>query len=481
MPDSRLVVVVAATWLWLLAGEAPPTDCVRAQDQIGLGTPAADGAPPAELGSVESAPYVRQGGAWVLDGFVGSRSLEDVVAYARANNAEIQAARYEARAVREKVPQEKSLPDPELMTTVFLVPMQFFDGQQNLTLELAQQFPWFGKRSLRGQRACQDAAAAYARSTATELQVIQRVKRAYFDVYYLGHAVAVTRSLEPRLADVIEIGRTRYEANAAQAGLESVLAAQTELSNLKLRRLELEQMKVEAQVRLAAALHLSPAMRIEAEDNLLEGSVAQPVEALVALADSCQPELSARRAEVFRDQTAVDLARKDYFPDVRLAVNWYQMSKSPINPASVGNDSYSITVGVNLPIYRQRIDAEVREAQFKAAQAGWQYQQARDQARAEIQATYAQFVQQDQALKIVGGEVLPRARQAFDLSIDKYRVGRIEFQQLIANYQSLLNAQMDYYNRQAMRAQAVATLERAVGCAVATWSARPESDRSPSR
>jgi outer membrane protein TolC len=481
MTRSRPTVLVSVAWLLIVAGEASPGGYVCAQEQVSLGTRITDGLLPAGAGSAESLPVVRPGGAWVLDGFVGKRSLEDVVAYARANNAEIQAARCEACAVREKVPQEKSLPDPELMTTAFLVPMQFFDGQQNLTLELAQRFPWFGKRSLRGQRACQDAAAAYARSTSVELQVIERVKRAYFDVYYLGHAVAVTRALEPRLDDVIQISRTRYEANAAQAGLESVLEAQTELSNLKLRQIELEEMKAEAQARLAAALHLSPATRIEAEDNLLEGSVAQPVEALVTLADSCQPELSARRAEVCRDQAAVDLARKDYYPDMRFAFDWYQMSKSPINPASVGNDSYSITVGVNLPIYRQRIDAEVREAQFKAAQTSWQYQQARDQARAEIQAIHAQFVQQDQALKIVGGEVLPRARQAFELSIDKYRVGRVEFQQLIANYQSLRNAEIDYYNRQTMRAQAVAALERAVGCAVASWTSRPDGDRPPGR
>ena len=438
MTRLQSVVLVPAVWLLVLAGGMILAGDLRAQEQV-----------------------------W---------SLNDVVAYARANNAEIQAARYEACAMREKAPQDESLPDPELMTTVFLVPMQFYDGQQNMTLELAQQFPWFVKRSLRGQKDCQDAAAAYTRSTSMELQVIERVKRAYFDVYNLQHASAVTLTLEPRLNDVIAISRARYEANAAQAGLESVLAAQDELSNLKLRRLELEQMKADAQARLCAALHLSPATRIGAEDDLLEGNFAQPVEALVAMADSCQPELSARRAEICRDQTAVELARKDYYPDMRFAFDWYQMSKSPMNPASVGNDSYSISVGINLPIYRQRTDAEVREAQFKAAQTGWQYQQARDQARAEIQATYAQFTQQDQALKIVDGEILPRARQAFDLSIDKYRVGRVEFQELIANYQSLRNAQIDYYARQTARAQAVATLERAVGCAVATWSARPQSE-----
>ena len=55
-------------------------------------------------------------------------------------------------------------------------------------------------------------------------------------------------------------------------------------------------------------------------------------------------------------------------------------------------------------------------------------------------------------------------------------MGRVEFQELIANYQSLRNAEIDYYSRQALRAQAVATLERAVGCAVATWSAKPENE-----
>jgi len=402
-------------------------------------------------------------------GLDGPVDIDTLVEYALANNPEIQAAWYHARALGARVPQAASLPDPRLMTTVFMDSIQTAAGPQDVVMSLSQRFPWFGKLDLRSQAAYHDAMAAYARVTAAELQVTERVKRAYCDLYFLQSAIAETRRLEPRLEDVIEIARTRYETNAQAVGLESVLQAQIELSKLKTRLVGLEEAKARAQAKLVGILHLPLQTPIEAEAELAGTEVSPTVRLLVDLAVSHQPELAATRREICRDESVEALACREYWPDVTLSFNWHEIGASGLSPVATGDDAYSLGVGVNLPLYRKRLDAAVREAQNRRASSARRHAAARDRFQAEVSALYAQFREHDRILAILDSEIVPRAGQTLELSTEAYRTGRVGFQQLIDTYRTLLNYRIDYHQRKAAREQAIASLERAVGCAATVW------------
>jgi outer membrane protein TolC len=162
----------------------------------------------------------------------------------------------------------------------------------------------------------------------------------------------------------------------------------------------------------------------------------------------------------------VALAARDYWPDVTLSLNWYEIDTAGISPVANGQDAYSMGVGVNLPLCRSRLDAAVREARYRTASSTRQYALTRDELRTEVQSLYAQFLEHDQVLEILDREILPRAGQALDLSIEAYRTGQVAFEQLIDTYRTLLEYRIDHRRRQAMREQAVAALERAVGCVI---------------
>ena len=396
----------------------------------------------------------------------GPVPVEPVVAFALANNPEIQAACFNARALAARVPQVTTLPDPQLMSLIFLESIQTAAGPQELSLSLSQQFPWFGELALRGDVASYEAAAAFARVVVEELRVLEQVKRQYYAIYYFARAAETTQALETPLKDIIESARTRYET-AIGGGLESVLQAQVELSNLQARLIELRQQKNEAQARLAGLLHLPPHVKIEPLERIQLESVAE-AEKLVGLVDRCQPELEARRREIARDRASVALACKQYYPDVTMTFNWYAMSEPGLSPVANGEDAFALGVGANLPIYRKRLDAAVREAQFRVAQNTQRYVAALDQYSSEALALYNQFVQHQEVLDLLEQEIIPRAEQTLELSVEGYRVGRVTFQQMIANYQALLNFQIQRYQRQMLREQTVASLERAVGCAIST-------------
>lgn len=396
----------------------------------------------------------------------GPVPLETLVAHALAHNPRIQAARYQARAMGARVPQAASLPDPQLMTTVFLEAIQTAAGPQEVALSLSQKFPWFGKLASRSQVAYHDAMAAYARVTVVELEVIEQVKRAYFDLSFLQSAIAETRRLRPQVENVIAIARTRYETSAPGAGLDSVLQAQVELAKLKARLVELDEAKARAQARLAGVLHLPPGTRIEPTGQVDQARLAHEAKVLVGMAESCQPELEARRWEVGRDRASIRLAERDYWPDVNLGVNWYEMGDQGLSPVANGRDAFSLGVGVNLPIYRNRLDAAVREAQDRTAASSRRYVAERDRVGAEVSALYAEFREHDRMVAIVESEILPAAEQTLELATESYRNSQTSYQQLIDVYRTLLAYRIERHQHVAARGQAVASLERAVGCSI---------------
>jgi outer membrane protein TolC len=406
----------------------------------------------------------------------GPTSLDALLGYALANNPEIQAARYQARSLGARVPQVKSLPDPQLLTTVFLEEIQTAAGPQEVALTLSQRFPWFGKLALRSQVAYQNAMAAYARVTGTELKVVEEVKRAYFDLYFVQAATIETERLEQPLKDLIDIASAKYATSAGKAGLESVLQAQVELARLQTTLIGLEESKADAQAKLAGVLHLPPQTRIEAQPVVGRTDLAHTAETLVGLIDSCQPELEAWRHEIARDRSSVNLACRDYWPDVALGLSWYEMGDRGISPVANGRDAYSLGVGINLPLYRKRLDAAVREARYKSSSSARRYAAAQDRFRAEVGALYARFREQDRVLTILETRILPPAEQTLELSAESYRTGTLEFQQLIDAYRTLLDVRIDYHKRLALREQAIASLERAVGCAITSGSADVETD-----
>lgn len=419
--------------------------------------------PPVEAQSARGDTRIRLVSA---PGASGPTDLDSLVSYALANNPEIKAARYTAQSHGARVPQASSLPDPTLMATAFLEEIQTAAGPQQAAMSLSQKFPWFGKRALRSQVAYYASMASYSRAASVELKVVEEVKRVYFDLYFAQKAVSETRQLERPLEDVISVARTRYETSTGKVGLESVFQAQVELASLKMELVKLEESKRRAQARLAGVLHLPAGTQIEALPSVTRSQLENKVETLVGLAESCQPAYEATSREIARDRAAVDLARQEYWPDVTASLNWYEMGDVGLSPVANGRDAFSLGVGINLPIYRNRLDGAVREAENNLCATARRYDAVRDQYQTEIETLYAQFREHHRTLQILETDIVPRAEETLKLTLESYRAGRAGFQQLMDVYRTLLRYRVDLHRHLALSEQALASLERAVGCAV---------------
>ncbi len=389
------------------------------------------------------------------------RTLAQCLEVALAQNPKIRAAQKNVESLAYRVPQAASLPDPQLGVTTLPEPIQTAAGQQELAIQVGQKFPWPGKLDLQAQVAQAQLEAAQAELKAVQLEVIERVKRAYFELYFVQQAIRITEENRKLMEQLLKIADARYRNN--QVSQQDVLRAELELSNIDRELIAWRQQLESTQARLAQLMHIDPETPLVVSGKLPPEAIPQDMDRLFRLALARRPELHAQLARIRQGRRKVELAELNYLPDVTLSVSWIDVATNGISPVANGRDPVLLAASINLPIYRKRLDAAVREAETQTVSAARSYDVLRDATLADVADLMAQAQSQYDLLKLFREEILPKAELTFRVSLEAYPAGQIDFLQLIDNWQQLLRYQLAYERLQAQLRQTLSSLERVIG------------------
>ncbi|HID74417.1 MAG TPA: TolC family protein, partial [Planctomycetaceae bacterium] len=391
----------------------------------------------------------------------GPQPVEAYIALALAQNPDIQAARKRVDALANRVPQAASLNDPMFGVTVFPAPIQTAAGQQDVALTASQQLPWPGKLRRRAEAAEAETDVARAQLAAVELEVIEQVKRAYYELYFIDRAIEITEKDRELLVQFTRIAESKYRTG--ETSQQDVLRAQVEVLNIDNELIRLRQQHDSAQARLARLLHVSPETPLRPLAELPEEQLPAELEALYELAIQARPELHAELAAIRRDRVQVELAQLDYFPDLTAGATWIEVGDAGLSPVANGEDAVLLGFSVNLPIYRRRLDAAVREAEARMVSTARRYDSLRDRTAEAVKDLYAQAISQYELVRLFREEIIPKAQQTLDVSTSAYQVGDVDFLQLIDNWQQLLRFEITRYRLESQFQRTLASLERIVG------------------
>ena len=389
--------------------------------------------------------------------------LEALLADAVRSNADLQAARHEAAAARNKVSSASALDDPMLEAGVLNYPVDSRSFKtEDMTMKmigLTQRLPYPGKRALRRDFAEKDAAALEANLQELVNKVRRDVKVAYFDLGLVEesqrHAEFSRRTIEQYLS----VAETRY--GVGQGAQADVLKAQTQVSRImeQLIKLAGERRVVEAELNRAAGRASNP--------GTVNPSPAQarPVvlglDQLRAAARENRPQLAAQQRLIDRGATAVELARKDYYPDFDVRFSYGQRDNSPDMRRE---DMISITVAINLPIWREsKRDPRFAEAQATRDQASSMYQARLNEIDAMLRQQVAAAEQALSSARLYESALLPQARLTAEASLAGYRVGRVDFYTLLDSRTTLFNAEIGYAASLAAYNKALSEIEFLTG------------------
>jgi outer membrane protein TolC len=389
--------------------------------------------------------------------------LSGVVDEALARNPAIAAARERYEALRQRPPQERSLPDPMLSAGYAAIGKPWpgaglgSEPTANIGFMVSQELPYPGKRDLRAAIAARDADAEFQSIEAARLAVTARVKEAYFRLAYTYAAGDVLDRNRDLLATLLEVSEKRYAVG--KAAQQDVVKAQTQLSILELQLERVRQQRATREGELNALLARPVAAPIGRPDDLQWTAFDVSLESLVTLANAHAPMLRRDQIMIARSALAVDAARKEYKPDFAFTGGYFNMGAMP--------PMYELRVDVKIPLQRARRDAAVSEQLNAELQARSTYESTRLTLQGRLQEDYQMASTSVRLARLYRDTVLPQARLALESSMASYQTGAVDFLSLLTNFGTVLEYELTYFDELASYHTAVSRLEEMTGTALA--------------
>jgi hypothetical protein len=238
--------------------------------------------------------------------FDSTTGVEVYLAIAAERNPELKSAYNGWVADLKKSDYAGSLPDPVFGYGYFIERVETRVGPQEHRFSFRQSFPWFGTLGAREDMAFAMAQASYRRYEAAGLEISYRVKAAYYDYYYLGRELQITRENFELLTFWESVAKSRYKVGLKKH--PDVIKAQLELGKLEDRIRTLEKKREPIAARLRALLNLPDSVEIPIphrisvdEARLLEDSVSRAIV-------MNNPNLQAMTYMIEREEARVSLA-----------------------------------------------------------------------------------------------------------------------------------------------------------------------------
>ena len=380
--------------------------------------------------------------AQVLPAQEPRESLNALLQEALGNNPEVLAAQKRYEASRQRPSQASSLPDPMFSPSYNSSGAPWpgaglgTEPTANIGFMVSQEFPFPGKRKLMGEMAAKEAEAEFQEYQAVQLSLVSKVKQAYYRLAYTHAATDVLARNIDLLLKLLRITQVRY--SVGKAAQQDILKAQTQLSILETRKVQLEREREARKAELISLLNRPPGSRLGMPEALEPQPLTWRLEELYAAARENSPTLRKEQKMIERADLALNMARKEYYPDFSFGGGYYNMGGMP--------DMYMFRADIKIPLYffrKQR--AGVAEQASSLVGSRRNYEAANQSLHYQIKDEYLTADASARLADMYGKAVIPQANLTLESSLASYETGAIDFLSVLMNYMTLVEYELNYY------------------------------------
>ena len=389
-------------------------------------------------------------------------ALEDLLAYARTHNPGLEAAFLAWRETLESVELVQALPEPRLSFSAFVSEIETRTGPMQARVSLAQPIPWIGERGLAG-----DVAFAHSEARRMQLEVTlrdldARVRQAWYEAAWLEESISITQVSRELLAHWESVARSRLETGIGDHA--DVIRAQVELGKVEDRLQSLVDLRRPLASELNAALGRSVGEPLPSASLPRLQRVELDPEALLSGILESSPELQVLRHRVAAAEYEVELARKEFYPDLFVGAD-YTFIGSSNNPgvAGSGDDALALTLGVELPIWRSKYRAGVRAAEARVRTSLSRLDDTHNRLSASLERALYEFRDAKRRVELFRESLIPKGEESLRALDSAYQAGSKGFLDLIDAQRVLLEFQLQAARAEADRARALAEVDRLCG------------------
>ncbi len=389
-----------------------------------------------------------------------AQSLKDLVREALGNSPEVAAARKRVEAARQRPSQASSLPDPMIspgwQSNKYPWPGAGLGMQPtaNIGLMVTQEVPFPGKRKLAGDMAEREAGAEWQAYQQVQLSLVSRVKQAYYKRSFAAAALEVLDRNIALLKKLQTLTELRY--SVGKAAQQDVLKTQTQVTILEAKRIQLQRETAAREAELISLSNRRPGDRLEPGDPLARVELKSTLEDLFAAAKENSPMLRRDEKMIQRAEIAVNMAKKEYYPD--FAVNGGVYSMGAMAPM------YMFRADFRIPLYyfrKQR--AGVAEKAHSLVEQRRMYEADAQSLVFRIKDDYLMAQASAQLATLYEKEVIPLAGLTLESSLAGYESGAVTFLDVMMNLITVVEYGMNYLEELQNAHLALARIEEMTG------------------
>jgi len=219
---------------------------------------------------------------------------------------------------------------------------------------------------------------------------------------------------------------------------------------------QLERMRRGLEAEINSLLNRPP------DSPIARPAVLQPQEFLTSLdelygyARENAPTLRREQKRIEGAEIAVNMARKEYYPDYTISAGYFNQGSMP--------DMYQFRVDFKLPAYfwrKQR--ASVAERAQELSQSRHNYEAANQSLLFRIKDDYLMANTSYRLMRLYSQTVVPQASLALESSLASYETGSLDFLSVLTNYMTALEYELNYHEEMQNFYLALIRLEEMTG------------------
>lgn len=430
-----------------------------------------------------SASRAEEAGENVLD-------LEESIAIAFEQSAFLHAAQQEVRAAELRKKQARTEFLPDLKTgysyTRFNEPFRFssmssrspssvqqsqdypstiFGSEDLYSWTLSAEQPLFAGGSIITNYRLAELGIDIARiqERRAALDLIQRVKEAYFSILRAQKLLAVADQTVKQLSEHVNVAEAFY--NVGLTLRNDLLEAQVELAQAQQNLIAAENALRIAEATFNTVLRRPVDTSVKLADILFYRAYDRKQEECLEVASIRRPELEEAAKTIERSNKDVRLAISEYFPSLFLRFDYerlgdeYKVRGSDFQDA----ESWQVIAAMDWRFWEWgRTYYSVNERRIRVIQAEDALIQLKDTVMLEVKQAYLNLKEAEKSI-LVAQTAIAQAEENFRMNQARYREQLATTTDVIDAQTLLTEAQNNYYTALSNYNVALATLERAMG------------------
>jgi outer membrane protein TolC len=379
----------------------------------------------------------------VLPELTADSGLSNYLAFALLNSPAVAAAYYDWSASVENITEMRSLPDPQITFQADIM-----DIVTSVMPGFLQQFPGPGKLKARARLAVTESGGKYFAFESAVLQAAFNQKSAYYRFGLLDDQLRLKLETLALLENQERVVRAQNVAGASS--LPELLRAQGELDRVRNEIANLEDSRRPLLENFKAALGLTPQQPAPPAPAHFETGGENPnADELLHFAFAHNPQLAAMEADVRAAEAGIAVAYKERAPDFSLGL---------MADAKTAPTLFRPLAGMTLPIWRDKLAAEVAQAQANELSAKSRLRAAQIDLTVSFAEKSFAYRETSRNVALIENQLLPQARQSLETVRAGYRTGTMDFSAMTDSERELLDLQLEAVEARTDREIALAEL-----------------------